>query len=544
MDYVIPDKATTALLLHKYQWDEERDWNLGINWFEEGEDAEMWCLGIFDNCDQVLPILNSIRINNIKKTNLKVKRPLAKKNQLISGKSLDIEKVNYDKIAIFYDGDIDKEYNIDPKNYQIYDYSLTGTGYFDKQKSIQFSEKASPFLPVFEVILYADDEKELNDKILKLESYLKMANNSTENKTAKDGMITLFEDKKIIPNDGKYYAFINETPEMPNNLKVRFNGKDNETAKITIEIRYNIKYNYNGNEYSFNDETTKYELKDVKANQDNNLSFDKIRGGTVLLTCETKDNKGTFTFHIRGNNPSKSTVENYQSTKGYSQYWFISAMTTHESSYMQFDYVQKSLSLAPIDEKNAYSGPYTSSKGQQGLPLYGGPRGFGLKQLDNWEVNGVKKYCSAEQRWNWKSNIDGSLEVFDVKVGNINSDYASWQTQVDNWNKSHKKNKITMDEQSFGANKNTETFTYSDSPIFPSLIFTGSAPVSGKHSFLDAVLIRKYNGGAYLFQLKIPKSDEAVDEDVNKKPYWELITTYGDSNKDNTSYINSVCDKN
>jgi hypothetical protein len=186
MDYVEPDKATTALLLHKYQWDQERDWNLGINWFEDGSEGEMLCLGIFDDCDAVLTVLGNIRTCNIKGFTLKVKRPKDKEDQLIEGKSLDIEKVNYAKIAILFSGEIGKEYNMTTKNYRIHDYNLTGSGYYGKQKSIQFSEKESPFDPVFEVILYANDEKELNDKIKKLESYLKMVGNSSTDQASID----------------------------------------------------------------------------------------------------------------------------------------------------------------------------------------------------------------------------------------------------------------------------------------------------------------------------------------------------------------------
>jgi hypothetical protein len=41
MDYVSQDKATTALLLHKYQWKEVHDWDLGVNWFESGDEGKM-----------------------------------------------------------------------------------------------------------------------------------------------------------------------------------------------------------------------------------------------------------------------------------------------------------------------------------------------------------------------------------------------------------------------------------------------------------------------------------------------------------------------
>ena len=367
-----------------------------------------------------------------------------------------------------------------------------------------------------------------------------------DSRKAVDGLITLYENDKEIKEPNKFFAKINETPEMPNNLKIRFNGNNNEKAEIITNITYRINYEYKGDKYYFNDGTTIFKIKEVEVGKDYPLFFDKIRGGTVTLSCETKDKKEKVVFHIRGINPTRSQVESYQMSKGFSNFWFLSAMTSHESSFMQFCNVKKSLSMAPIDEKKTYNGPFTSSEGQEGLPLYGGPKGFGLKQLDNWMSNGISKNCSAEQRWNWKANIDGGLDVISTKINDISLVYTEWKNEVNNWNNNNQKNKISMDDYVFGGSKNKETFSYSDSPIFPDLNFTGGTPSSGKYSFLDAILIGKYNGGLFLFQLVVPDTKNSDNENLDLKPYWILKSTYTYKEKtyDNTIYINDICNNN
>jgi hypothetical protein len=49
MDYVDAGKALQALALHKYQWDEVHDFDLGLNWFEDEEEGEYrGCLRTFE----------------------------------------------------------------------------------------------------------------------------------------------------------------------------------------------------------------------------------------------------------------------------------------------------------------------------------------------------------------------------------------------------------------------------------------------------------------------------------------------------------------
>ena len=158
------------------------------------------------------------------------------------------------------------------------------------------------------------------------------------------------------------------------------------------------------------------------------------------------------------------------------------------------------------DETKTYDGPYTSSAGQKGLPFYGGPKGFGLKQLDNW---GANKYCSGEQRWNWKQNVDGGYEVLESKLdAKGNYDLRYYLNQIINKLKADKNVKLEMKDFTIG----NYTFTLgNNTTYFPSYDLKITVP-DGKYSFLVAALIKMYNGGSIIESLT-----EHVEKEVNNE---------------------------
>jgi len=58
MDYVDKGKATTAILTHNYQWKEVHDWDLGLNWFEEGSEGELGTGAHYCIDDDILKKIN------------------------------------------------------------------------------------------------------------------------------------------------------------------------------------------------------------------------------------------------------------------------------------------------------------------------------------------------------------------------------------------------------------------------------------------------------------------------------------------------------
>ena len=355
------------------------------------------------------------------------------------------------------------------------------------------------------------------------------------------GIMELYHNDNLITQDSSLYLYISEMPEMPKNIKIKNVGKIN--AKFDVNVKYLIKYKYSNDVYEFLDEKKIASFKNVSPQEEVHLKFDEFIGGTVEITCVCENDIEKRTFHIRGKNPTKSQIKSYLNNKGYSNYWFLNKIIQHESLSMQFDhYKVESLSLAPIDEKAVYVSPFKNGKGQKGLPLYGGPKGFGLKQLDNWRSNGVDKVCSAEQRWNWKANVDGGLDVVGTKVKSVINNLQDELLLIKEWLGKYPESYAVLDDIVFGK----ITFTNSKSPIFPNLNVINTNAPSGKYSFLDAILIGKFNGGVTLFKLNEGKEDpNPLDEEkpILHPPHWEVVETYKRKEVviSNTSYINEVC---
>jgi len=131
MDYVGPENATTALLLHKYQWDEERTWRLGINWFEDGSEAEMNSLKYYDELTQM--ILHKIRNRFGTQRKLEIYCPngqITVENFNLNGKTIKKIIITTNSNGFLYDVDINKfesDFNTD-----LGDKSLTGFKFDDK----------------------------------------------------------------------------------------------------------------------------------------------------------------------------------------------------------------------------------------------------------------------------------------------------------------------------------------------------------------------------------------------------------------------------
>jgi hypothetical protein len=394
------------------------------------------------------------------------------------------------------------------------------------------------------VVQLMDSNDEKMENILKLFGILR-GKTAFELYPEKDGMIELYHKNNLIPRDSNLYVYIGKEPSMPKNIKVK--NSSSKEANIDVNTRYLIHYKYKGKVYEFKDEKEIVKFKHVLPNETKEIEFNDYIGGTVEIVSVSDKHVEKRVLHIRGTNPTKSQINSYISSKGYSNFWFLQKVMQHESACMQFNYFnKKSLSLGPIDEKAKYEGPLDNSKGQKGLPLYGGPRGFGLKQLDNWKSNGVNKVCSAEQRWNWKANVDGGIDVVNSKVSSVKRVLQDELLIINKWIEHHPDNNPVMEDVEFGGSKNKITFTNSKSPIFPDMEVADSNAPIGKYSFLDAILIRMFNGGNVLFELKPGKEKPNLLDKENpilEPPHWEVVKTYTSKGVEysNTSYINKVC---
>ncbi len=163
------------------------------------------------------------------------------------------------------------------------------------------------------------------------------------------------------------------------------------------------------------------------------------------------------------------------------------------------------------------------------MPYWGGPRGFGLNQLDNWTANGINKVCSSVQRWNWKENLKGGLEVLQEKIGALNKIKAGHKETLDNWYKK-KPDDIVPDDLKIIAGEG-------ENQVVPSIKEGNETfavtPKAGEHDIYDAVLIKIFNGGNNYYQIIQTKDKNGVKQ----KPYRAINRT----NDLNRNYVNDVC---
>jgi hypothetical protein len=335
--------------------------------------------------------------------------------------------------------------------------------------------------------------------------------------------IQLFNgDTRVEPGD---IMLITKKPKMPD-IKIKPIVADT-INNAEVELRLQIAYQRDGvgiNNATITgvrNDTESYPSngwKKVKTNEEWKVDFGSdIRGGTAYLLCHYGDKTDTTMFYIRGENPSEADIKGYMQ-QYISQYWFLVRMTRQESSMRQFG--------------NSDNYNKTKLKGKanaKGEPLYGPPRGFGLKQLDNWGNSNNPKQATAQHLWDWNKNIEGGVEVIKEKQKQKEKLKKKEKQIIDDWNDDHQDNmvydsllvlgnstKVLIIEE--GANNHTETFAVS--------------PIGNQRDIYDAVWIKMFNGGANYHQIVTPTNVP----NEQKKPY-RVISREG-------GYVGNVCNRN
>lgn len=244
---------------------------------------------------------------------------------------------------------------------------------------------------------------------------------------------------------------------------------------------------------------------------------DTFRGGKAVIKVYS-DAEGTkqiqeFVFYIRGLNPTKHEVETYLINEGYlSRFWFIKKMLIHESESEDINVMQQ---FNDPSKSSRYSYG-TSGTGRQvlGMPLWGYPDGWGMAQLD---YSAERRTVEAEALWNWKRNIELLVSrLVNEKVRDMrNSINSKLKTLKKKYPDFDVKNHITPDKE-----EGPVTFinAYSNIPDLDSLNSSSMSDSRNNElsdsvkSFLDADLIKRYNSGRYLSNIK----------NVNNKAEWEI----------------------
>jgi hypothetical protein len=333
------------------------------------------------------------------------------------------------------------------------------------------------------------------------------------------------------------FAVISAVPAMPR-IKIRNNS--NISLKVRLKIIYRIFLDHfpdqNSSDHTDTVAGVAIYTKIIPSQESWEINYEgKIRGGDATIEYIENSNVWSetgmykFTFNIRARNPVRQDLLNYLNTPRtggsyLSRYWFIMKIIRHETGTVGNEFFHF----------NRSPNGYSSNNNQAGLPSYGSPRGWGLGQIDNLgtltvteiqnlgltqelaaiQQGGTREYqtiidnqgrtidrnrnrvASDEEVWNWQKNIDKMIDIFEVKVTEINNTITNIRTSVTNWNNLHPNDLVVFPTNqveggiTYGAIRSNVTEFDANNNLFP------ASPISTAtfKSFFDAMLI-KYNNG-------------------------------------------------
>jgi len=294
------------------------------------------------------------------------------------------------------------------------------------------------------------------------------------------------------------YAFISNQPMMPNiTVTVKSNKYKKIKAKLIVSYittglgsanRSYIDY--------FPSQSQGVEFNLPNANKWNIDFGETFCGGKAVINFfdESNNQIGQFIFHIRGKNPTRATVYDYITQHSYdSEYWFFRRIAIHESnSENDTGYLHQ------FGVGTTY-GTNLNGHGLPGLPIIGYPQGFGIMQIDNFLLNGVETLASKDEVWNWQRNIDRGYFVLNLKKGQTIIDINKEKSEIKTIFESNP-NSVSLaadvvagDFTFIHAPTNISGFSSINNPYF----MRGRTITGTQKSFIDAHIIKRYNGGQY-----------------------------------------------
>ena len=343
---------------------------------------------------------------------------------------------------------------------------------------------------------------------------------------------------------------------------------NNQDEQIRGRLKIEYTKNYNGQvvrkwlNYYPEEENGEVQTQTINAHDTWNIDFgDHIRGGIATFEYVSGDaewndeNIQIFVFYLRGQNPNRDDVISYIEDNDYdNQYWFLIRLIRHESA------------TGNSNEFRQFNpGTNYTVNSLRGLPNFGPPRGYGLGQIDNFGrlVNGYSQLtnqqreqlglsdvergetivddqgrtidwqgyivASDNQVWNWKENVDTVITFLDIKKQTIINKYNGWVNTANNWNNAHPNDLVDQhDDQVEGDITFSSVESYIDGiPTTVNEYFNESEDSETTKSFIDACLIRYYNGGYY----------HRLRRNGNQKPYWQIDR----DSEQSGFYVEDIC---
>lgn len=169
-----------------------------------------------------------------------------------------------------------------------------------------------------------------------------------------------------------------------------------------------------------------------------------------------------------------------------------------------------------------------SAGASNGFPLFGGPNGWGLMQIE-YQPNTASLWDWHSILWNWRTNIQASVDVLSGKLaGDANHPgaYDFWQRQVNEW---HDRNRQFPNDHYDVAQP--------DSPgncRFAMVDDAYGSPPAGSRIYADAIWIKMYNGAPTVSG--DPYSGNYI---AWQRPGWWW--NYSDGTPQRLNYVAAVC---
>ncbi len=511
------DYSATGTQLHKAQWDLVHNPVAVLGLFEGDEEGAMAlpCWGWFDDCDDIIAILKGIKARvGLPISTIPLYKPdLAKRRGTkYVGYSIELDGETYSKITIL--NEIQKDTAINAENYSNYESQEDSKTYLGLIYRLNNESN-------FKILLSDEDDLEtLSLKREKLKNYL--FGNSNMKTTDFDFKLYLGNLEK--PENSIFYISANP-PLMPD---IRSAVSSTDTIQLRLKIEFVARKTWTDTQGAHNNELVREDItwfpegewKSLNSGEVWDIDFDNLfRGGTAYLLCKlNRSIVDTIVFHIRGENPLEQDVQNYINTIADGDGWYVPKMIRQESTFRQFN-----------------TGQVSATNLTAGMPNWGPPYGWGMKQLDNLGaqygyrtiLNGrlVREGgASPDELWNWQLNISKGIQFFnEAKLPVATARWNEATTALALWIRTHPSVAVNVNNMFITSSPVTtevgSTVTQIRAGNNENFEIIVPNPIGNQRSLVDAHACKFYNGGNNYFTIIIPNNS---NRGTPVLPYWSI----------------------
>jgi hypothetical protein len=465
--------------LKKYQWDNVHNPESMIGWLQDDEEgASLPCFGIFDDCDEVVEILNIIRGKRIENRNLVILYP-KDGDTIKSGLKVSYAGEDFEEINIVYEGDTTGTV-VAPLEFK--EYSVANGGVVT-ERGFLYSKDSTRMR-----VQLLDSPDNLIRQTQRLKSYLYGIESASTSPIDTVFAMQLLVGETVVTEDT--VLLITAEPAMPD-IRARVNGAVGRKYMMKCVIQYNRPCVANGVNRSPNqtssfpvsgwEEVDAGELWDIDFGTDAETNRPKIRGGIAyLIIAQDSVVLDTIRFFIKGTNPTVQQVNTFVNQAPYNTLWFFKKIIFHESGTPNNLTAQaRQFNVYNANHENLAENWNAFSR----CPNFGQPCGWGLMQLDNPRP-------SAQALWDWKANIEFAYDLMQDKrqavINNLNNAWLTISTLLPNTT-------INVIDQNIDG---TITYRHQRSTHFAHNIDNhfGDLATAPERSLIEACWIKTYNG--------------------------------------------------